>query len=115
MLFPFFPLNPHRLAEASSSSASTALPAELRLSFSHRGEGGGLLEPPPRIADTDDCAQRACLRIAEVTVMHSVTTRATGSTATDMGLDCLRVDGTLSSFIVCAGGYRQKFDGDCNA
>jgi hypothetical protein len=30
------------------------------------------------MAATDECAQRACLRIAEVTVMHSVTTNATG-------------------------------------
>lgn len=39
--------------------------------------------PPPSIADTDECCQRACFRMAEVTVMHSVTTRATGSTATE--------------------------------
>jgi hypothetical protein len=37
------------------------------------------------MAATDECAQRACLRIAEVTVMHSVTTNATGLTATVMG------------------------------
>lgn len=34
------------------------------------------------MADTEECAQRACLRMADVTVMHSVTTRATGFTAT---------------------------------
>jgi hypothetical protein len=33
------------------------------------------------MAATEDCAQRACLRMADVTVMHSVTTRSTGSTA----------------------------------
>lgn len=32
--------------------------------------------------EIDECAQRACLRIALVTVMHSVTTNATGSIAT---------------------------------
>lgn len=41
------------------------------------------LELPPRIEDTDECAQRACLRMAEVTVIHSVVIRATGSTATE--------------------------------
>lgn len=44
-----------------------------------------MFEDPPKIAATDECAQRACLRIAEVTVMHSVTTSATGLTATVMG------------------------------
>lgn len=39
------------------------------------------------MADTDECAQRACLRIAEVTVMHSVITSATGSTATETAPD----------------------------
>lgn len=37
------------------------------------------------MAETDECAQRACFRIAEVTVIHSVTTSATGLTATVMG------------------------------
>lgn len=32
--------------------------------------------------EMEECAQRACLRIALVTVIHSVTTRATGSIAT---------------------------------
>ena len=43
--------------------------------------------PPPSIADTEECCHRACFRMAEVTVMHSVTTRATGSTATDRKAD----------------------------
>ena len=42
--------------------------------------------PPPNMADTDECAQRACLRMADVTVMHSVTTRATGSMATAVAI-----------------------------
>jgi hypothetical protein len=36
---------------------------------------------PPKIAATDECAHLACFRIDEVTVMHSVITRDTGSTA----------------------------------
>jgi hypothetical protein len=45
----------------------------------------GLIGVPPRIADTDECAHRACLRMADVTVIHSVVIKATGSTATDTG------------------------------
>lgn len=37
------------------------------------------------MAETEEWAQRACLRMEEVTVMHSVVTKATGSTA--MGRD----------------------------
>jgi hypothetical protein len=37
------------------------------------------------MAATEECAQRACFRMADVTVIHSVTTRATGLTATVMG------------------------------
>jgi len=40
---------------------------------------------PPKIAETEECAQRGCFRIADVTVIHSVTTSATGLTATVMG------------------------------
>ena len=36
----------------------------------------------PRIEDMEECAHRVCFRIALVTVMHSVTTSATGSIAT---------------------------------
>ena len=43
-----------------------------------------LLPPPPSIADTDDCAHRECLRIAEVIAMHSVVTSATGFMVMDM-------------------------------
>lgn len=38
-------------------------------------------EVTPRIADTDECAHLACLRMADVTVIHSVVIKATGSTA----------------------------------
>lgn len=34
------------------------------------------------MAATEECAHRACFRIADVTVIHSVTTSATGLTAT---------------------------------
>lgn len=37
------------------------------------------------MADTEECAHRACLRMADVTVIHSVTTSATGLTATEIG------------------------------
>lgn len=57
----------------------------------------------PRIAATEECAHRACLRMADVTVIHSVTTRATGFTATVMGrgvkmavVSC-RVEAAMSS------------------
>jgi hypothetical protein len=46
-----------------------------------RGEGA----EEPRIEEMELWAQRACLRMAEVTVMHSVTTSATGSIATGTG------------------------------
>ena len=36
------------------------------------------------MAETDECAHRACFLIAEVTVIHSVVIRATGSTAIDI-------------------------------
>lgn len=98
MLFPFFPLRPQRLARLSSSPTAPVgiLPACTNLvravvevlsfclgsrliSFPVAIEG-----PPPRMAETDECAHRACFLIAEVTVIHSVVIRATGSTAIDI-------------------------------
>jgi hypothetical protein len=82
-LFPFFPRKPHLLGTASSCSPpppTMPCPALSRFCIA-----GVLLEEPPRIADTEECAHRVCLRIADVTVMHSVTTSAIGLTATDMG------------------------------
>lgn len=100
MLLPFLPLKPHLLGTASSCSPALTMPCPVR---SRRCTAGVLLEELPRIAATDECAQRACFRIADVTVIHSVTTRATGWTATVMGrgvrlamVSC-RVDATLSS------------------
>lgn len=43
------------------------------------------------MAATDEWAHRACLRMADVTVMHSVTTSATGLTATGMRRGSARV------------------------
>ena len=45
------------------------------------------------MAETDEWAQRACLRIAEVTVIHSVVTKATGSTAMGKGEVDMTVEG----------------------
>lgn len=95
MLFPFLPRRPQRLASVSStptapltirsdclypaaellSLALGTLPLSLPL---------GMADPPPRIAETDEWAHRACFLIAEVTVMHSVVIKATGSTAMDI-------------------------------
>ena len=36
-------------------------------------------EAPPSMAETDECAHLACFLIAEVTVIHSVVIKATGS------------------------------------
>jgi len=96
MLFPFFPRSPHLFA--SPPSSPSASPVEVLFLFplvfpgSSRGVEGlelcklGVmgLELPPKIADTEECAHRACLRMAEVTVIHSVVIKATGSTATEM-------------------------------
>lgn len=49
-------------------------------------ESSGLRDevpPPPRIADTDEWAHRVCFLMADVTVIHSVLIRATGSIATE--------------------------------
>lgn len=40
---------------------------------------------PPRMADTDECGERACFWMAEVIEMHSEITNETGSTATETG------------------------------
>jgi hypothetical protein len=103
MLLPFFPLSPHLLGTASSCSPALVMPCPVR---SRRCTAGGLFEELPRIAATEECAQRACFRIADVTVIHSVTTRATGLTATVMGwgsgpaIVSWSVDATLSSLPV---------------
>lgn len=118
MLCPFFPRSPQRLASPGSSVWAVAPRAALApfscfgadicldaggcFSISSLEEGAGAL--PPKIADTDECAHRACLRMADVTVIHSVTTSATGSIATDMG--CARchvgdTPGIAISMIAC--------------
>jgi hypothetical protein len=47
---------------------------------------------PPRIAETDECGERAFFWMAEVMEMHSEMTKETGSTATETGrlLYCIR-------------------------
>lgn len=83
MLLPFLPRSPHRPARASSPEPSFML-AAFPSPFSMRCIASGFAAPPPKMADTEDWAQRACLRMAEVTVMHSVTTSATGSIEADI-------------------------------
>lgn len=90
-LFPFLPRSPHLLGTASSCSPPLIIPWPVR---SRRWTAGVLFDDPPRIAATEECAQRACFRMAEVTVIHSVTTSATGFTATVMGRGS-RVAGAL--------------------
>ena len=91
-LFPFLPRSPHRPARFSSlllAEFSVDVVAECpleRLPVVDTAEEpvafrGYIVEEPPNIAETEECAQRACLRIAEVTVMHSVVINAIGSTA----------------------------------
>lgn len=91
MLLPFFPRNPHRFATPISDAPSTLklVVLELLLPGRRRGLGGPSctgLGLPPSIEETEDCAHRACLRMTEVTDMHSLITSDTGFTATDTGL-----------------------------
>lgn len=90
MLFPFCPLNPHRLATPTSRAPSAPSPDEEGLLLGRRSgfEGPSWTELglPPRMEDTEEWAQRACFRIADVTDIHSEMTRETGSTATATGL-----------------------------
>lgn len=72
------------------------------------------------MAATDEWAHRACLRMADVTVMHSVTTSATGLTATVMGLGprlatvSCSVDAALSSLSTLdMAGARQSRASAC--
>lgn len=106
-LFPFFPRKPQRLSTGFESPSPTLIlrpiaPGPPSLPPLLAGLTRGLMgligigellpvaaellpAPPPRIAETELCAHRACLRIAEVTVIHSLTTKPTGSTAIDVG------------------------------
>jgi len=52
--------------------------------LSRRCTVGVFADVPPRMADTEECAHRACFLIADVTVIHSAVTSATGLTATDI-------------------------------
>ena len=80
-----------------------SLPAVVgREERSWRNEGVVVDAGPPKIAEMEDCAQRGCFRIADVTVTHSVTTNATGSTATVMGLDARSLTGGVGSCAILA-------------
>ena len=121
MLCPFLPRRPHRLAIPTSTVIEGALCLICVFSLSanrDRGLGRGrdstLFEvaEPPRIAETDECAHRACFRMAEVSVIHSVTTSATGSTATDIApeleVDMFQPDGLLLFLIQASLGRRKN-------
>jgi hypothetical protein len=77
------------------------------------------LELPPRIAETEECAHLACFRMADVTVMHSVVIKATGSTATDTGVFLELIMSPLSSeafklsllFFIVEDESRPRTDG----
>ena len=120
MLCPFLPLRPQRLAKLSfpPMALSGILPAcpdwvcavPKLLSFCL---GSRLISlpvaiegPPPRMAETDECAHRACFLIAEVTVIQSVVISATGSTAIDIFVSQVAdicVCGRCSRAIIRAG------------
>lgn len=57
------------------------------------------------MAATEEWAQRACLRMADVTVMHSVTTSATGLTATGMRRGSVSV---MASWSESGGGVSMS-------
>ena len=79
MLWPFFPRRPHRDVKLPSSSIkSILLLARFRSVLGPRLSGvegrDVVVADDPRMEEMEEWAQRACLRMAEVTVMHSVTT-----------------------------------------
>ena len=90
MLLPFCPLSPHLLATPTSSAPSAPRPDEdgfiLGRMRGFEGPSWTELGLPPRMEETEEWAQRACFRMADVTDIHSDMTRATGSTATATGL-----------------------------
>lgn len=88
MLLPLWPRSPQRLVRPSWDASSLSLAAGLLLLPRGDGLGGPRwtgLGLPPRMADTDECGDRACFWMAEVIEMHSEITNDTGSTATETG------------------------------
>jgi hypothetical protein len=82
---------------SSETSIVEALRSDRRASVGvRRGEGA----EDPRMEEMELWAQRACLRMAEVTVMHSVTTRATGSMATGTGPEWRGICRSMSAMVV---------------
>lgn len=88
MLLPFFPLKPQRTRSAVPSAlmfAAAVLLRPLPKDTEFAGPSCTGLGPPPKMAATEECGDRACFCIAEVMAMHSAMTRETGSTATETG------------------------------
>lgn len=102
MLLPFLPRKPHRFSRPASWVALLAsLPPRRAGLGGLRSTGFGL---PPRMADTDECGDRACFCMAEVMEMHSDITREIGSTATETGRLLYRIRGGVVDGV---GGQRR--------
>jgi hypothetical protein len=87
-LLPFFPRSPHLMAAASPALSAGVSECDLRARRAAPAVGGTSwmrLGLPPRMAETDECGERACFWMADVMAMHSDITRDTGSTATETG------------------------------
>lgn len=99
MLLPFWPRRPQRLLTAMASEPLSSPPVAARglLALPLGAELGEAscrgLGLPPRIAETEECGERACFCIAEVIDMHSDMTSEIGSTATEIGLFRYRILG----------------------
>ena len=109
MLWPLRPRRPHREVRAESVSSETSMVEPLRSvrrasEGVRRGEGA----EEPRMEEMELWAQRACLRMAEVTVMHSVTTSATGSIATGTGPERRGRGRPLSAMVVLWCNRRSR-------
>ena len=98
ILLPFFPRRPHRFAVPKSAALSPVRPAGAPLfaRLLRAGFGGPSwiwFGVPPRMADTEECGDRACFWKADVMDMHSDITKETGSTATVTGRLRYRIRG----------------------
>lgn len=115
MLAPFFPLSPH-LPVRNPSPSWDMLSDDSTLAWFAFLSVGVWRVAPPSIAATEECAQRACLRIADVTVMHSVMTKAIGSIATAIGRPACGPEAPFSivplSIVIEGVGVRQTLGED---
>lgn len=91
MLLPFWPRKPQRLLAAMASEPLSSAPGGAR-ELLLRPLEAGLCGPscmglglPPRMAETEECGDRAFFWIADVMDMHSEMTKEMGSTATETG------------------------------